>query len=325
MKHLLTILAVTLSFSITNAQNNVVINDDGSTNTEASAMLEVKSANKGLLIPRMKQSDRTAINLPAKGLLVYQIDGSEGFYYYNGSAWKSVSDNLSQTLTNGNDAGGKTITNLAKPTTNTDAATKRYIDSLIAVLAANPANLVPAGTIVAFAGDTSSIPKGWLLCNGRALKSTDYVILANVIKTYWGNGTDDSDPNTTFNLPDLRGQFLRGTDLGAGVDLDVANRTLKNAGQTSNSKVGSFESDTIEVHKHTGTTSSNGSHSHTIPPFVSVGLQKVYTGIDANWIQMNASAVTGGDGSHNHSVDVYNSGGLETRPKNAYVNYIIKY
>jgi len=68
---------------------NVGINADGST-PDPSAMLHVKSTDKGMLIPRMTQSQRNAIGSPATGLLIFQTDGTAGFYYYNGSAWVSL-------------------------------------------------------------------------------------------------------------------------------------------------------------------------------------------------------------------------------------------
>jgi hypothetical protein len=55
---------------------------------EPSAMLEVKSNNKGVLISRMTETERSAIKSPASGLLVYQTDGIAGFYYHTGSEWK---------------------------------------------------------------------------------------------------------------------------------------------------------------------------------------------------------------------------------------------
>ena len=60
----------------------------GSTTPDNSAMLDIVSSNKGLLIPRMGLANRPAA--PATGLLIYQTDNTPGFYYYNGSAWVSV-------------------------------------------------------------------------------------------------------------------------------------------------------------------------------------------------------------------------------------------
>ncbi len=62
----------------------------GTTTPNASSLLEIKSTNKGLLIPRMTQTQRNAIASPAKGLLIYQTDNTSGFYYYSGSIWKAL-------------------------------------------------------------------------------------------------------------------------------------------------------------------------------------------------------------------------------------------
>jgi hypothetical protein len=59
----------------------------GTTTPAASAALDIASTTAGLLAPRMTAAQKTAITSPASGLLVYQTDGTAGFYYYNGSAW----------------------------------------------------------------------------------------------------------------------------------------------------------------------------------------------------------------------------------------------
>ncbi len=53
----------------------------------SSALLEMESIDKGFLPVRMAAAQRGAIGSPATGLLVYQTDGTTGFYYYNGSTW----------------------------------------------------------------------------------------------------------------------------------------------------------------------------------------------------------------------------------------------
>ncbi len=60
----------------------------GTTTTHASAVLDINSTTRGVLIPRMTMAQRDAIPAPAKGLLVY--DTNEGLYQYNGSAWVQV-------------------------------------------------------------------------------------------------------------------------------------------------------------------------------------------------------------------------------------------
>lgn len=59
-------------------------------NTPSSAAFDVQSTSKGMLIPRMSEVQRTGISGPVKGLMVYQTDGTEGFYYYTGSSWNMV-------------------------------------------------------------------------------------------------------------------------------------------------------------------------------------------------------------------------------------------
>ena len=57
---------------------------------DPSAALDVTSTTKGALIPRMTQAQRDAITSPATGLIIFQINPSSGFYYYNGAAWTSM-------------------------------------------------------------------------------------------------------------------------------------------------------------------------------------------------------------------------------------------
>ena len=72
--------------------------------------------------------------------------------------------------------------------------------------------MVPSGTVLYFAGRTA--PAGWLKANGAAVSRTAYAALFAAIGTTYGAG----DGRSTFNLPDLRGEFLRGWDDGRGVD-----------------------------------------------------------------------------------------------------------
>ena len=72
--------------------------------------------------------------------------------------------------------------------------------------------MVPSGTVLYFAGQTA--PAGWLKANGAAVSRTAYAALFAAIGTTYGFG----DGRSTFNLPDLRGEFIRGWDDGRGVD-----------------------------------------------------------------------------------------------------------
>ncbi len=62
----------------------------GTESPNSSSIFDMTSTTKGLLIPRMTQSQRDAISSPATGLLIYQTDNTPGFYYYSGSAWTGI-------------------------------------------------------------------------------------------------------------------------------------------------------------------------------------------------------------------------------------------
>jgi len=83
MKKIFTILALVLVTSSIFAQ--IGINNE---NPDASAALDITSTTGGVLIPRMTETQRDAISPAATGLMIYQTDGTAGFYYYNGSSWE---------------------------------------------------------------------------------------------------------------------------------------------------------------------------------------------------------------------------------------------
>ena len=57
---------------------------------DASSALDIESTTGGILIPRLSESQRDAIALPATGLMIYQTDKNPGFYFYNGTAWTKI-------------------------------------------------------------------------------------------------------------------------------------------------------------------------------------------------------------------------------------------
>lgn len=168
---------------------------------------------------------------------------------------------------------------------------------------------VPVGTIVAYAGPISTIPVGWLVCDGASISRTLSATLFSAIGTSWGNG----DGSTTFNLPDLSGRFLRGVDKDAtGTpiaiprDPDRDGRTATNAGGNTGNNVGTLETDEFAAHTHNA--ASNQSFL-----LVRVSQNPLPT---TNAGGMGATPPV--------SPITASSGGNETRPKNAYVIWIIK-
>jgi len=86
MKHFFTFLAAVLITATSVAQVGINIET-----ADPSAALDIVSTTGGLLVPRMTEAQRNQINDPAgpaDGLMIYQIDGTAGFYYYNGSSWE---------------------------------------------------------------------------------------------------------------------------------------------------------------------------------------------------------------------------------------------
>ena len=105
-------LSETNDVKFNNDSKGVTINVDNST-ANPSAILDVKSDSLGILIPRVTKANRP--KTPVAGLLVYQIDNTPGFYYFDGTGWRVLGSspsarvaaeevsvkNGSSTLTNG--------------------------------------------------------------------------------------------------------------------------------------------------------------------------------------------------------------------------------
>ncbi len=116
------ILAAALIFLLNTAKLNgqsLSINTDGST-ANASAMLDVKSTIKGVLIPRMTSAQRIAIASPATGLQVYDTDLNL-LYFYNGAAWTGLSASTNFWTLSGGNIYNNTGTNVGIGTTTPSA------------------------------------------------------------------------------------------------------------------------------------------------------------------------------------------------------------
>ena len=175
------------------------------------------------------------------------------------------------------------------------------------------ATIFPAGMVSPFAGPVESIPAGWLLCDGSEVSRTEYANLYDAISVCWGVG----DGSTTFNLPDLRGMFLRGVSGDSNNDPDAAGRVVlnDNGGNTGNN-VGSYQGDAIR--NITGSTLIGAEFglNYGYPNTGAFSKEAVGTGNNGN---TNQGTLISFDASRVVPI------GNDNRPKNVYVNYIIKY
>jgi microcystin-dependent protein len=150
-------------------------------------------------------------------------------------------------------------------------------------------NGCPIGTIIAHAANTP--PTRWLECNGSAVSRTTYSALFTVIGTTFGTG----DGTTTFNLPDLRGEFIRGWDNSRGID---SSRTFA-----------SFQNHQFQDHRH--------SYAKAIPNIVS-GTTNIASGSSGG---ITTESLATGNTLYSNTGNY----GTETRPRNIALMYCIKY
>jgi microcystin-dependent protein len=187
--------------------------------------------------------------------------------------------------------------------------------------------LLPPGTIVPFAGTT--IPDGWLACNGDALSSKDnngkYAQLFAAIGTAWGDGTSHPEMRADFNVPDLRGRFVRGVDPDGTVDRDAELRESSAKGGNRGKRVGSAQTyATARPTRVNFEIVEDGAHSHELVAATELGGKTGATPMISHHGHEGKTTTykTALDGKHGHKLS---GGDTETRPVNVYVTYIIKY
>ncbi len=158
---------------------------------------------------------------------------------------------------------------------------------------AAPPSTVPTGSVHLMA--TTTVPSGYLKCNGNEVSRTTYAALFAVIGTTWNTGTVSS---ASFALPDLRGEFVRGWDNNRGVD----------SGRSFASSQGD----------------SNKLHNHVFPgddQLTNADGQGGWTDRQTGSFTYDATSVTSGNGNVYRTSD---QGGNEARPRNIAMMYVIK-
>ncbi len=156
---------------------------------DASAIIDASSTSQGVLVPRMTAAQKTAIASPATGLMIFQMDGTAGFYYYPGSGWSAVGGGGGGSLPSGTDGqllqlvgGVPTWVNVA-PTVTTNAV------SII-----NVGNATCGGNVT-LEGQATVTARG--ICWGTSPNPT----IALSTKTVDGSGTGSYTSSITQLLP----------------------------------------------------------------------------------------------------------------------------
>lgn len=164
---------------------------------------------------------------------------------------------------------------------------------------------IPVGSVIAYNGATA--PSGYLLCDGSQLTTGAYPDLYAAIGTSCGSAGVG-----LFNIPDHRGRFLRGVTGSTSNDPDASSRTFMQTGGNIGNNVGSLQVDNFRSHNH-----ADYGHAHS-SSWDSFGGGNSGSGSHGGLVPVGQPTGTG-------YANIAFSGGNETRPVNAYVNYIIKY
>lgn len=192
---------------------------------------------------------------------------------------------------------------------------------------------VSVGSVMAW--PLSSVPSGWLECDGSAISRTTYSALFAVIGTTYGSG----DGSTTFNLPNYKDYFLRGYDASG---TDASSRTDRGDG-TTGANVGTKQADQTKSHNHTFTGTAVPNHDHTIAntDTESTPASNILDSSDNKYLRYEGArgystaytlkgslltptlGVTGAAGGFTPAGSISSTGGTETRPKNVTVKWII--
>ncbi len=181
-------------YSQLSGAQGMAVNTTGAA-ANASAMLDVNSTTQGVLVPRMTTTQRTAISSPATGLLVWD-NTLLGFYFYNGSAWTSLS---APTGT----AGGDLTGSYPSPTITSGAVTSGKIASAT-ILDANIANsTITGGKIAANTITTTNLPAG--------ATATSYLRGDNTWATPTAGGPSISYVSSSTTLGDNDGTYIATT------------------------------------------------------------------------------------------------------------------
>ena len=187
--------------------------------------------------------------------------------------------------------------------------------------------VIPVGAVQYFA--MNAVPAGWLVCNGSAVSRTvNYGNLYDAIGSIYGDG----DGSTTFNLPDLRGQFIRGFDSSGTIDparifgtsqLDAMQRHSHYTGVGARNGQGTKrDHDGWNAYCAAGFTNANNLNIPRSAPDYDTSSPS-YDGITSDLISSGVAMTAAGTGSN--ATTSCKASSTETRPVNVTMNACIKY
>jgi phage-related tail fiber protein len=190
---------------------------------------------------------------------------------------------------------------------------------------------LPTGSIVYVSGAVP--PEGYLKANGALLSRVTHANLFAVIGTTYGVG----DGSTTFGLPDLRAEFIRGLDDGRGIDPGRLQGSAQASQNLSHGHIATIAADGAHTHTVSGTTASGGEHTHPLPnttdarttgtPVNSAGGAgaPVVSTLSAGAHTHTFNGTASNGGAHTHVATIAANGGIEARPRNVALLACIKY
>ena len=186
--------------------------------------------------------------------------------------------------------------------------------------AGNGANLtgvvaVPTGAIMAW--PVESAPSGFILCHGQAISRSTYSDLFSLIGVMYGAG----DGSANFNLPDYRGQFLRGRANGSANDPDRSSRTDRGDGNGGDN-VGTKQDYGILQHSHGNNSNGTNNHGFNTNNNNTGAFSK--SGHSYGGTRASSHEIITNSWGNNHANVSGHVTDNEIRPINIYVNWIIK-
>ena len=182
---------------------------------------------------------------------------------------------------------------------------------------------VPVGTILAYAGEVTGQQRdrlwaaGWLPCDGTVLQESQNLPVFRVIDRYWGGDKEKRE----FRLPDLRGRFVRGVnhDQSQYGDPEASIRHPSADGGAAKNHVGSIQNQSFRKHRH---RLNDPGHAHDV--HLGKGDKNNEMAADGDHFIPRRPDMHLGTYSSLTNISMDDAGGVETRPVNVYVNWIIK-